>query len=206
VSSHGSAPGAVAVPTGAPRLQVATDVAGVRRLAAVAVALGGLYALGALLPFWYLGAPEAGAAFFPPAGLTVCVLGLSPRRTWPLWLAVVATAEIAVDLTHGQTIGMALGFAAANVVEPLLGTTALIWATRRLSTMRAQLAGYVATAVALGPVAGAAIGATTAIVVGGGSGWFSIAGKWWIGDALGVLVVATPILAWSRWAYSDVEC
>jgi signal transduction histidine kinase len=168
--------------------------------------LGALYALGALLPFWYLTSPQAGAAFFPPAGITLSVLVLSPRRTWPLWLVVVAVVEIVVDLTHGQTSGMAAGFAAANVVEPLLGATALIWANRRLRTMRQQLCAYLVCAVAVGPVAGAAIGATTATVIGGSSGWFSIAGKWWLGDALGVLVVATPILAWSGRAYVEREC
>src|SRR4051812_126433 len=85
-------------------------------LIAVAILLGGLYALGALLPFWYLTSPEAGAAFFPSAGLALAALSLTPRRTWPLWLTVVAVAEVTVDLTHGQSVGMALGFAAANVV------------------------------------------------------------------------------------------
>src|SRR5688572_8659213 len=63
-------------------------------LAGVACLLAGLYALGALLPFWYLNAPEAGAAFFPPAGITVATLALTPRRTWPLWLAVIAATEL----------------------------------------------------------------------------------------------------------------
>jgi signal transduction histidine kinase len=35
-------------------------------------------------------------------------------------------------------------------------------------------------------------------VFGGGSDLALVAGKWWLGDALGVLVVAAPILAWSR--------
>src|SRR4051794_19343141 len=81
------------------------------RLAGLACLLGLLYALGAVLPFWYLKQPDAGAAFFPPAGLTLAVLLLTPRRLWPLWLAVVATVEIGVDLTHGQTVVMAIGFA-----------------------------------------------------------------------------------------------
>jgi signal transduction histidine kinase len=183
-----------------------TDVARVGLLALVAVLLGALYAVGALLPFWYLSSPQAGAAFFPPAGLTLSVLLLSPRRTWPLWLAVVAVAEIAVDLTHGQTTSMALGFAAANVVEPLVGALALAWAIRHLRSMRQHLGSYLVCGVAVGPVAGAVIGASTAVLLGGASGWFSIAGKWWVGDALGVLVVATPILAFSRGWRVDIEC
>ena len=204
-SDSGGATAVVARPV-APCWWGGTDLAGVGRLALVAVLLGGLYALGALLPFWYLNSPEAGAAFFPPAGLTLSVLVLSPRRTWPLWLAVVATAEIAVDLTHGQSVGMAIGFAAANVVEPLIGATLLIWTRHRVRSLRQHMFGYVATAVCLGPIAGAVIGATTATVIGGASGWLSIAGKWWLGDALGVLVVATPILAWSRRSHLELEC
>jgi signal transduction histidine kinase len=163
------------------------------------VVLGGLYAIGALLPFWYLSSPEAGSAFFPAAGLTLALLTLSPRQTWPLWLAVVAATEIIVDVTHGQSVGMALGFALANTIEPIVGATGLRWAARRRrSTLRDQLAIYLVYGVVAGPVVGALIGATVSSVVGGASGWASIAGKWFLGDALGVLVVATPILAWSR--------
>src|SRR5205823_822685 len=90
-------------------------------LAGLAVGLGLVYAIGALLPFWYLTSPEAGAAFFPAAGLTLAALALSPRRTWPLWLAAVAIAEATVDLTHGQTVALAAGFTLANVLEPLVG-------------------------------------------------------------------------------------
>src|SRR5205085_8940777 len=109
------------------RLPVPARAYAPARVAALAVGIAALYALGALLPFWFLTSPESGAAFFPAAGLTLAVLVLSPRRTWPLWLAVVAVAELAVDLTHGQSVGMAVGFTAANVVEPLAGATALIW-------------------------------------------------------------------------------
>ena len=87
----------------------------------IAIGLGGLYALGALLPFWYLKSPEAGAAFFPSAGLTLAVLLLTPRRTWPIWLAVIGVSEFLVDITHGQRAAMAIGFAFANMLEPLVG-------------------------------------------------------------------------------------
>ena len=53
-------------------------------------------------------------------------------------------------------------------------------------------------AVAAAPVVGATIGATVAWLADGTYSWGSIMWHWWLGDALGVLVVATPILAWAR--------
>jgi signal transduction histidine kinase len=149
-----------------------------------------------MLPFWFLTSPDAGAAFFPSAGVTLAALVLTPRRTWPLWLAAVATAEMTVDLTHGQTVPMALGFTAANVVEPLLGAAALRAAITRMGTLRAELLLFVTCAVVLGPLLGGTIGGLVAESWGTGDAWAPIAGRWWLGDAIGVLVVATPILAW----------
>ena len=166
---------------------------------ALTALVAGLYALGALLPFWFLTSPEAGAAFFPAAGLTVSVLLLTPRRTWPRWLLVIGVTEMAVDLTHGQSMGKALGFALANTLEPLVGAILVQWAFgRRHRTLREGLIGFLVCAAAIGPVVGATLGATTAVVLGEASEWWSVAGNWWLGDALGVLVLATPILAWSR--------
>jgi len=125
------------------------------RALALAVVIGGIYALGALLTFWYLSAPETGVAFFPPAGLTIAVLLLTPRRSWPLWLAAVAVAEIWIDLAHGQTILMAAGFATANVVEPLIGASLFLMATKRHGLApRRDLVTYIACAVAVGPFVG----------------------------------------------------
>jgi signal transduction histidine kinase len=172
------------------------------RLALAAAVLGALYALGASLPFWFLSSPEAGAAFFPPAGLTLAALLLSPRRTWPLWLAVVAVAEFSVDLGHGQTVAMALGFAAANVVEPLVGALACRRMRRSVKgSARATLITFLLCGVTLAPLVGGAIGATVARLAapdGAGLGWLEVAGRWALGDAIGVLVVASVLLAWLR--------
>jgi signal transduction histidine kinase len=166
------------------------------RMVAAAVAIGGLYALGAQLPFWFLSSPDAGAAFFPSAGVTLAALLLAPRRTWPLLVIAVAVAEVAVDLTHGQSVPMALGFAAANVAEPLVGAAGLTAAVTGARSLRAQLLLFVAFAVVLGPMIGGAIGGLVAVSWGSGGAWGPIAGRWWLGDAIGVLVVATPLLVW----------
>lgn len=176
-------------------------------LLAKACLLGCLYAVGALLPFWFLDAPDAGVAFFPAAGLTLSALLRSPARTWPLWLVTVGIAELSVDLTQGQSIGMGLGFALANTLEPLVGAfgirQAMIVSPMRL---RQNLAVYVLWGMAIGPLVGGLIGAGTSVLLGDGDDWASIAAKWWLGDALGVLVVATPILAWTNRSRFEARC
>src|SRR5204863_1421161 len=64
----------------------------VLRLALAAAGLSAVYALGALLPFWFFKSPEAGAAFFPPAGITLAMLTRTSRRLWPMWLAVIVAS------------------------------------------------------------------------------------------------------------------
>jgi signal transduction histidine kinase len=49
----------------------------------------------------------------------------------------------------------------------------------------------------VGPLIGAAVGAAVATIFGSGVYGTTML-RWWLGDGLGVLVVATPILAWSR--------
>jgi signal transduction histidine kinase len=168
------------------------------RLAVAGVAFGLLYALGAVLPFWFLHTPAAGAAFFPPAGLTVGLLLITPRRTWPVWMAAAAAGELVVDLTHGQTLAMALGFVLANIGEPLVGATVVqtVW-NRGRQTGRRGLVVFLAGAVGIGPLFGAFVGALVASSTATGPGFDSVFGRWWLGDALGVLVVATPMLVWS---------
>jgi signal transduction histidine kinase len=166
----------------------------------LAVVVGGLYALGAELPFWFLHSPAAGAPFFPSAGVTLAALVLTRRRHWPLLLAVVAVAEVAVDLQHHQTVPMALGFAAANVVEPLVGAVLLRHYFRREMTPLGALACFLVCAVVFGPMVGGVIGASVSALHGSEDPGALVALKWWIGDGLGVLVVATPVLAWAeRW-------
>jgi signal transduction histidine kinase len=168
------------------------------RAVGLALVVGGLYALGAELPFWFLQAPAAGVAFFPSAGVTLSAFVLTERRYWPLLITVVASAEIAVDLQHGQTVAMAFGFALANVAEPMLGATLLRRVYRRSASPPQALALFVVTAVVIGPLLGGAIGGAVAALHGTDTPGAWVATKWWIGDALGVLVVGTPVLAWAE--------
>jgi signal transduction histidine kinase len=168
------------------------------RTALLAVVVGGLYALGALLPFWFLTSPEAGSGFFPSAGLTIAVLLMTRTSTWPVWLSVVAIAEIAVDLAHGQRVAMAFGFALANTLEPLTGALGMRWSLGRRRTSRRLFLTFVLWGIVIGPAVGAAIGASVAGIWGTTTSPLTTFANWWIGDSLGVLVIGSCILAWVR--------
>ena len=169
----------------------------VLRLMALAVGLGVAYALGALLTFVFLDAPEAGVAFFPAAGLTFSALVLTRRRLWPLWLLAIVVAEVSVDVTHGQSWWMAIGFAAANCAEPVCGASIVQHLSRPARRdLRRELVVFLCGGVVAGPIVGALIGATVAIHTAGTDAWLGVFWRWWLGDAVGVLVVALPILIW----------
>jgi signal transduction histidine kinase len=176
------------------------------RLLAISIGLGAAYVLLAWPTFWYQAYPGGAVAFWAPAGLTLATLALTPRRTWPLWLAAFAAAEFAGDVAHHQGVALSLGNAVANVAEPLVGALLLQRALRgrgRVGEL-GSLARFTAYGVAAGPLVGATVGATAvALFAAHRSSWWDIAGTWWLGDALGVLVVGSVILSWARPALDD---
>jgi signal transduction histidine kinase len=175
------------------------------RTVALLGAFAALYTAGALITYWYLTPDGASASFFPPAGLTLAALLLAPRRTWPLWLATIAVTEITIDLARHSSTFMSFGFATANLVEPLIGASLMIAvARRRPRTERSMLVSYVVCAAVAGPCVGGLIGAAVTALSGAG-GHLSTWTQWWLGDALGVLVVTTPLLAFARRRYNVLD-
>lgn len=164
------------------------------------------YACGSGVSFLLLHASSAGAVFFPPAGVTLAALVLTPTRLWPWVLAAAGITELAVDLSQGQHFSAAAGFALANTVEPLVGATLLRRLVSELDlTRRRDLAGFVGFAVLAGPAVGALIGASTIQLALQGSFETSYA-PFWAGDGLGVLTVAGAALSWrSRAARTGVR-
>lgn len=135
-----------------------------------------------------------GSVFWPGAGLTLGVLLVRPRRTWPALLAGVFIAEIAVDLTIPVSLGLASVWALANTVEPLVGAYLL---TRKhpevhLANVPAVIR-FLAIGVTVGPLVGATVGASAAWATGLGDFWPTWP-RWWVGDAVGVLLIAPAII------------
>ncbi|MFN8028656.1 MAG: GAF domain-containing protein, partial [Acidimicrobiia bacterium] len=158
--------------------------------------VGAAYAIGAQLSWTVFGSGSAGPAFFPPAGISLAALVLLPRRRWAAALAACGVAELAVDTAHGVAFWVALGFAAANVVEPFVGATLLarVGARRpRLDTL-SGLVRFAGCAVIAGPLVGALVGSLVKLADGATAHFGTDMLTWWAGDALAVLVVGAPLV------------
>jgi PAS domain S-box-containing protein len=140
---------------------------------------------------------EQVSVVWPPTGIAVAALLLLSRRAWP---GVMLGAFIANATAH-EPLWTAFGIAIGNTLEALTAVWVLrrfIHFDNRLARIRDVLALIVAAAV-LGTAVSATIGVTS-LCLGGVQPW-SVYGKlwrtWWLGDAVGALVVAPLILTWA---------
>ncbi|MCB1264442.1 MAG: SpoIIE family protein phosphatase [Mycobacterium sp.] len=184
---------------GAPAADVGSDRpthlrSDVSRVAAVFFAFTGF----AVLSWLSFGSWEGPSFFYPAAGVTVAAMMLSRRSLWPWFAVAVFAAEVLVDSFYKSPLWVSAGFAAANVVEPIIGASlVLAWCGGRPDLrIRRHFAGFVAGACVIAPIVGGLIGGTF-VSVHYGSPWLGATVTWWAGDALGVLVMATPVLLWT---------
>jgi len=163
------------------------------RAVAVGAAYAGIYELITVETSF---GTSVGATLWPASGLTVSVLLLRPRREWPLYLVAIGLADFTMDIVSaGFPIRVAPGLAVANCLEPLLAATLLRrWLPARpdLSRLR-DLGLFYAAAGVCGPLLSATVGSLWNWLMGGGAIW-PFSGRWYVGDALGVIVVAPVIL------------
>ena len=155
------------------------------------------FATGAVLSWESFGSSVGPSFFYPSAGVTVAAMMLVRRALWPAVVAAIVLGEVTVDVFYGGPVGVAFGFAAANVVEPLVGASlTLAWCRGRPDLRRRRdFVAFLAGACLIGPLFGALVGGT----VSARSDQKPVLGAvldWWAGDAVGVLVVAAPILLW----------
>jgi PAS domain S-box-containing protein len=165
------------------------------RYLAIVTALGAAYFGAAMLGLSLAFATKQVTAVWPPAGIAVAVLVLAGMRFWPGVYVGALLANIAVAEPFGTAAFVAVG----NTIMAVVGA----WILRRLAGGRPALTsmrdvlGLVAAA-ALGPLVSATSGVATLALSGiiPWSSYVAVWRVWWVGDAMGVLLVAPLLLTW----------
>lgn len=160
-----------------------------------------------LVALAYFGGARLGYAFavggtvslWPPSGVMLAVLALSPAARWPWLIAGALAGSIASDMMSGYSLPLAIFAASANAFDAAVGA----WVLRRLlgspihfSSIRAVV--VLAVGVVLVTNAVTALPGALMLTVGFGSPFLRNWSVWWAGDGLGMLIVAPVILTWTE--------
>lgn len=136
---------------------------------------------------------------WPSAGLLFAALWLSPRRFWPVFLALHALSEFSMAaMLHEPFIPrMAILFVVSNGIESIVGASVARWLISDMTKLRTTQAVQFILAAAAGALAGAIIGpAVNQATFGSAQPYLQQVQVWWLGDWLGVLVVAPVVFGW----------
>lgn len=136
-------------------------------------------------------------AVWPPAGIALAAFLLKGNRIWP---AVFLGAFVSNAISH-EPVYTAAGIAVGNTLGPLLGAMLL----RRFVKIETQLDRVrdVLGLALFGSVLAMVVTATNGVsnlILGGIvplQAAFSVWWVWWVGDAMGALLVAPAILTWA---------
>jgi PAS domain S-box-containing protein len=165
------------------------------QLVALAAAYFGAAKLGLTMAF----VAEQVSVVWPPTGIALAALLLYGYRLWP----GIALGAFLANATANEPITTAAGIAIGNTLEALVGA----WLLRTLAKFDPALGrvkdvlNLVVLAAGASTMLGATVGAAS-LCLGGVKPWSSYPAMWsvwWLGDALGILVVAPLLLTWAGW-------
>jgi PAS domain S-box-containing protein len=137
------------------------------------------------------------SAVWPPTGVAIGALLVLGSEVWP----AIALGALVVNLWNSGDVASSMAIAAGNTLEAL----AAAWLTRRLARGRAAFdsTAHVVRFVGIAAVASAiaasiGVGALLATGLAASSDAVSVWFTWWLGDAVGAIVVAPMIVLWDR--------
>jgi integral membrane sensor domain MASE1/DNA invertase Pin-like site-specific DNA recombinase len=133
---------------------------------------------------------------WPPTGIALAALLLGGLRLWP----GVTIGATLVNLSTGVSLATACGIGIGNTLEAVLAVLLLrrLGFKPSLDRLRDVYA-LLVLAAGLSTIAAATVGVAS-LVLSGVQSWHaapSAWGTWWLGDALGDVVVAPVLLVWA---------
>jgi signal transduction histidine kinase len=166
------------------------------RLLAQVAALCGIYYAAARFGLWFATVGKSVTLIWPPAGISIAALALVGLDLWP---GVALGAFMVNLLTPGVPVGSALGMAAGNTLEAIVGAYLL---RRTGFSPRFERISDVVRFVVLAAIPSTCVAATIgslSLRAGGvipsamiGQAWR----QWWLGDLMGDLLVAPLLLTY----------
>jgi PAS domain S-box-containing protein len=135
---------------------------------------------------------------WPPAGIALAATLLAGYRVWPAIVIGAFVVNFLSPLPHLTAVGIALG----NAAGPLAGA----WLLKRIPGFHPALARLrdALGLVIIGALGGTAVSATIGIgslYLTGVSAWSNPGSAWlmwWLGDAMGVLIIAPLVLTFTH--------
>ena len=179
-----------------PASRIESDrTAAVRRVGS-AVGLAVVYFVSAKLGLQLAFLNASATAVWPPTGIAIAAFLIYGVRVWP---AVFCAAFVA-NLTTAGSIATSLGIACGNTLEGVLGAYLVTrFAHGRYACDRAADIFKLVVFALVATTVSATVGVTS-LLAGGyaqGSDLGSIWLTWWLGDSVGAVLFAPPVLLWS---------
>lgn len=167
------------------------------RTAAQFLALSVVYFAAAKIGLTLAFLHPSASAVWPPTGIALASFLLLGYRVWP----AIALGAFVANATTAGSIATSLGIATGNTLEGLLGA----WLVNRFANGRdafqrpRDIYKFAGLAAGVSTLVSSTVGVAS-LCLGGVAAW-SNAGPiwvtWWLGDAVGALVAAPPILLWT---------
>jgi two-component system CheB/CheR fusion protein len=166
------------------------------RFFALLLGLGVVYFVAARLGLSLAYGTRQVSAVWPPTGIALAAVLLFGNRVWP----AIFVGALAVNAISAEPLGTALGIALGNTLEALFGAYLL----RRFARFGDSFAGprdaltFIGLGAVVAPIVSATIGSASLCLghVVPWSGFDGVWRIWWLGDALGALVITPLLLSW----------
>jgi diguanylate cyclase (GGDEF)-like protein len=146
---------------------------------------------------------EGVATIWLSNGLLFGLLITQPKRQWLPYFLAGLTADTLADMIYGDPFRLAIGVSLANSVEVVTSALLLtLWFKSPLDlSKRRDLVGFLIIAVLIATALTSALGAWWTLLLVPGPPWWQMFRTWYLGDILGMAVLAPLVIMMQRPAF-----
>jgi diguanylate cyclase (GGDEF)-like protein len=146
---------------------------------------------------------EGVATIWLSNGMIFGLLITQPKRRWLAYFISGLTADTLADMVYGDPFRLAFGVSLANSIEVITSTLLLtLWFDSPLDlSKRRSLVGFLLVSVLGATALTSALGAWWTLVLVPGPPWWQMFRTWYLGDMLGMAVLAPLVIMVQRPAF-----